>query len=226
MAKPRSRRAGKPKTWTAHRDAVRIVPLHYPKPGYTIDQLATAQSATGSNDLYDGKLHFAPANAQLNGASGGNGGILLGTELGVWTTSQINGTSTQWIPNNTGLANVSTFMLRYRASDNLVVAATYGRGLFTTILPTVVTGVPDNTITKDFIKYISADNNKLQIVIGGLQTRAMTIQLLDMSGRLVDSRQNRYQNSVIDINKLQSGVYIVKIIGDKKENFIQQFVKR
>ncbi len=66
MAKPRSRRAGKPKTWTAHRDAVRIVPLHYPKPGYTIEQLATAQSATGSNDLYDGKLHFAPANAQLS----------------------------------------------------------------------------------------------------------------------------------------------------------------
>ena len=169
---------------------------------------------------------FAPANAQLNGTSGGNGGILLGTELGVWSTSLINGTTTQWIPNNIGLGNVSTFMLKYRASDNLVVAATYGRGLFTTILPTEVTGVPVNTITKDFIKYISADNNKLLIVIGGLQTRAMTIQLLDMNGRLVDKRQNRYQNSVIDINKLQSGVYIVKITGDKKENFVQQFVKR
>jgi Secretion system C-terminal sorting domain len=169
---------------------------------------------------------FAPANAQLNGAGGGDGGILLATELGVWTTSQINGASTQWIPNNSGLANVSTYMLRYRPSDNLVVAATHGRGLFTTILPTVVTGVPDNTITKDFIKYISADNSQLQIVIGTLQTKTMTVQLIDMGGRLVDQRKNKYQNSVIDLNRLQSGVYIVKITGDKKENFVQQFVKR
>lgn len=169
---------------------------------------------------------FAPANAQLNGAGGGNGGILLGTELGVWTTSLISGAATVWIPNSSGQANVSTHMLKYRASDNLVVAATHGRGLFTTILPTVVTGVSNNSITKNFIRYISADHDQLQIVIGTLQTRTMTIQLLDMNGRRVYKQQNRYQNSAININKLQSGVYIVKITGDKKENFIQQFVKR
>jgi hypothetical protein len=162
----------------------------------------------------------------LNGSGGGDGGILLATELGVWSTSQINGTSTQWIPNNTGFPNVSTYMLKYRASDNLLVAATHGRGLFTTTIPTVVTSVPDNSITKDFIKYISADNSQLQIVVGTLSTKTITIQLLDMSGRLIDRHKNPYQNLVMDISRFSKGAYVVKITGDKKENFVRQFVKK
>jgi len=169
---------------------------------------------------------FAPTNAQLNGSGGGNGGILLATALGVWTTSQINGSSTAWIPNKSGLANVPTMMLKFRPSDNLVAAATYGRGLFTTILPTVVTGLPNIPVTKDFIRYISAESGQLQIVVGTLSVKTMTIQVYDMNGRLVDNRQNQYQNSVVNIQQLSTGSYVVKITGDKKENFVQQFIKR
>ncbi|MDZ4809026.1 MAG: T9SS type A sorting domain-containing protein [Bacteroidota bacterium] len=168
---------------------------------------------------------FAPANAQLNGASGGNGGILLGTELGVWSTSVIAGTATQWIPNNTGLANVKTSMLKFRSSDNTVVAGTHGRGLFTTIIPTVPTGLPNTTVTKDFIKYVSADKDLLQVVTGTLQTRTMTLQLFDMKGSIVYSSSKNYQHSVIDISRFQSGSYIIKITGNNKENFVKQFIK-
>jgi hypothetical protein len=50
---------------SAPRDAVRIVPLHYPKPTYTAEQLAAAKRAFGSGDLYDGQARVAPADAQL-----------------------------------------------------------------------------------------------------------------------------------------------------------------
>lgn len=72
MAKPRSRRVrkskpgGKARPMSPLRDAVRIVPLHYPKPAYTIDELAAARSVTDFNELYDGKPYLAPANAQLS----------------------------------------------------------------------------------------------------------------------------------------------------------------
>jgi len=168
---------------------------------------------------------FAPANAQLNGSGGGNGGIMLATELGVWTTSQINGSSTVWIPNNTGFPNVSTYMLRYKSSNNLVAAATHGRGLFTTIIPTVATGLPNDPVTKNFIKYVSANRSTLQIVVGTLTTKNMMIQLFDMNGRLIDKRRSAYQDMTIDIGRFQSGSYIIKITGDKKENFVKQFVK-
>lgn len=168
---------------------------------------------------------FAPLNAQLNGTTGGDGGILLGTELGVWTTSVISGAATQWIPNNNGLANVRVDMLRYRPSDNTVAAATHGRGLFTTTLPTVVTGINDPVNTKDFIRYINSENNRLLIVTGTLPTRTMTIQLFDMSGRNVYRSAGQYRNTTIGLDGLPGGIYMLRCTGDKKENFVQKFVK-
>ncbi|SHN32780.1 cadherin-like beta sandwich domain-containing protein, partial [Mucilaginibacter sp. OK098] len=60
---------------------------------------------------------------------------LIATELGVWTTDALSGNSTIWAPSNSGLANVEVDMLKFRASDRTLAAATHGRGLFTTILP-------------------------------------------------------------------------------------------
>lgn len=67
---------------------------------------------------------------------------LLATELGVWSTDDLNGASTEWTPTNLGLANTRIDMLKVRTSDNTILAATHGRGLFTstitnTPLPTI-----------------------------------------------------------------------------------------
>jgi len=59
---------------------------------------------------------------------------IIATELGVWTTDLINGSSTVWDPTNTGLANVEVDMLKYRAADKTLAAATHGRGVFTSSL--------------------------------------------------------------------------------------------
>jgi hypothetical protein len=66
------------------------------------------------------------------------GGIMLATELGVWSAGTTNGTSTAWVANNTGLANVRVDQLVVRNSDKLVAAATHGRGVFTALLLTPV----------------------------------------------------------------------------------------
>jgi photosystem II stability/assembly factor-like uncharacterized protein len=73
-------------------------------------------------------------NARTTSTAAATGGIMLATELGVWTTSSSNGTSTAWTSNNTGLANVRVDQLVLRSSDKMVAAATHGRGLFTTLL--------------------------------------------------------------------------------------------
>lgn len=59
------------------------------------------------------------------------GGILLGTELGVWGTNTITGNTTPFAQNNTGMGNVRVDMIKYRGSDKTVAVATHGRGLFT-----------------------------------------------------------------------------------------------
>lgn len=57
---------------------------------------------------------------------------VIATEMGVWTTDELNGADTEWFPTNTyKLANVRVDMLQYRSSDHLVAAATHGRGMYT-----------------------------------------------------------------------------------------------
>lgn len=57
---------------------------------------------------------------------------VIATEVGVWSTDLLSGVSTVWGPSSNGLANVRTDMLQIRTSDKLVIAATHGRGLYST----------------------------------------------------------------------------------------------
>ncbi|SOE23044.1 hypothetical protein SAMN06298216_3436 [Spirosomataceae bacterium TFI 002] len=58
--------------------------------------------------------------------------VFLATELGVWSTSDITLANPQWAVTNANLANVRCDMLKFRPSDNTLVVATHGRGVFST----------------------------------------------------------------------------------------------
>lgn len=60
-----------------------------------------------------------------------NDHALLATDLGVWSTKDLNSSSTDWDPTNGGLANVRVDMLQWRTSDKTIVAGTFGRGIYT-----------------------------------------------------------------------------------------------
>ena len=74
---------------------------------------------------------------------------VIATELGVWSTDNLNGGTTVWGASNSGLANVRVDMLQYRASDKLMIAATHGRGLFSSDIFTAVTAMftVDNAVS-------------------------------------------------------------------------------
>ncbi|MFA0965024.1 S-layer homology domain-containing protein [Roseivirga sp. BDSF3-8] len=57
--------------------------------------------------------------------------VMLATQVGVWSTDNINTSSPDWGVTNANLANVRCNMLQYRESDGYVAVATYGRGVFT-----------------------------------------------------------------------------------------------
>lgn len=56
--------------------------------------------------------------------------VLLATEVGVWSTNDVTVASPTWAANVTGLANVRVDMFQYRSADQMLIAATHGRGLF------------------------------------------------------------------------------------------------
>lgn len=61
---------------------------------------------------------------------GNNNEVILATEIGAWGTSNFQSSSPNWTASNSGFANVRTDQLRMRSSDNEVIAATHGRGLY------------------------------------------------------------------------------------------------
>jgi len=84
-------------------------------------------------DLPDMPVHWGIFNPNDNNK------LMIATDLGVWSTNQIDGTNTKWIPNNIGMPLTRVNMIDLRKEDNLIIAATYGRGIFSaTIEPGLV----------------------------------------------------------------------------------------
>lgn len=111
--------------------------------GTSDDQLLATFSNYGVSSVYettDGGLNWTDKNDNLPDIPVNWGlynpkdtkQVLLATEMGVWSTSDITAANPGWEPTNSGLANVRCDMLKYRAADETVVVATWGRGVFTT----------------------------------------------------------------------------------------------
>jgi hypothetical protein len=80
-------------------------------------------------------------------------------------------------------------------------------------------------ITKDFIKYISADQNRLLIVKGNLNTQKMQVQIYDGNGKIIYDQQKPYLDASINIARFSRGVYTLRILGNNKEYYVRQFVR-
>lgn len=63
-----------------------------------------------------------------------NDKAIIATDMGIYETDDINGSSTVWVQNSM-FPVVRTNMLQYRQRDGTVLAATHGRGLWTASLP-------------------------------------------------------------------------------------------
>lgn len=55
----------------------------------------------------------------------------VGTDIGVYSTDNLNGTNTEWGETNAGLARVSVQHLEYRRGTGTLLAVTHGRGVYT-----------------------------------------------------------------------------------------------
>lgn len=117
---------------------------------YGVNNVWVTNDGGASWTAIDGNLPDMPVRWAMF-YPGDNSRAIIATETGIWQTELINGTSTVWDP-ETGFPNVRTDMLQFRASDNILAAATHGRGLFTTTItaaPTcgTVSGLATSAIT-------------------------------------------------------------------------------
>jgi hypothetical protein len=153
--------------------------------------------------------------------------VMLATETGVWTTDNITISPVTWTPVVTGMANVRVDQLNIRTSDNTVLAASHGRGLFTTRWD-VVNGV-DQLNFQAFTMFPNPVKDILNLSFESTATQNFVFRVFDPSGRsLMDISKGMTSGSVVEqmnVSSLAPGVYFVAVYGDGKKLRTEKFIK-
>jgi photosystem II stability/assembly factor-like uncharacterized protein len=154
---------------------------------------------------------------------------MLATELGVWTTSNLDEPGTVWTQNIEGLANVRVDMLQMRTSDYTIIAATHGRGLATVVWD-IETGVSEPVTINDISIYPNPTSGKFQIsnsirqmadqTNSRFKTDEIKVDILDSYGRVLKSFDRHLESGIwnleFDISYMPAGEYFVRISADDK----------
>jgi photosystem II stability/assembly factor-like uncharacterized protein len=153
--------------------------------------------------------------------------VMLATETGIWTTENISASPVTWTPDINGMANVRVDQLKLRTSDNTVVAATHGRGLFTTqwdILDAV-----DNLQPRAFSMYPNPVKDILNLSFETTGTQNVLFRVFDPSGKsIMNDNKGKIKGNVeerLNVSGLAPGVYYIGIYGDGKKLRAEKFVK-
>ncbi len=165
----------------------------------------------------------------------------VGTSIGLYSTTQINGGSTVW-SRETGatgtpaemLNNAVVNSLAHRWTDNTLVVGTHGNGMFAATLgsPITITTAVNNPIRNntDFISRVfpTITRDRVNYQIGNMYSiKKLGIQVTSTSGAVVYRKETGYQNGAVEMGNLPAGTYIVTITsGDRKYQSNSKIIKQ
>jgi photosystem II stability/assembly factor-like uncharacterized protein len=144
---------------------------------------------------------------------------MIATELGVWTSSNLNADNVVWTPQTSGMANVRVDMLTLRESDHTVLAASHGRGLFTCNFPLDLnTSQPELTRTDEPLMVYSGKGT-LSVQPGFPDAGVFVIY--SMSGRQVLSGKLSGGGSrqTLNTRSLSAGIYLLEVSSGKRKQW-------
>jgi photosystem II stability/assembly factor-like uncharacterized protein len=151
--------------------------------------------------------------------------VLIGTELGVWKTSNFSATTPTWVQSNNGMSNVKVLDLDLR-DDNKVFACTHGRGIFSGDF-TAATASVDTVLSneKSFTVYPTVSNGNFTIYAKS-DLGTSNVIIFDINGKqvyksLLDFNDNEKQEVSLNLN---AGVYIVNVIDNNNKKSSNKIV--
>lgn len=155
--------------------------------------------------------------------------VMLATETGIWTTDDILAPEVVWTPDNKGLANVRVDMLKFRKSDNTVLAATHGRGMYTAIWqPGFTSTVNDISFPAEWLQVFPNPTNgkfmvKLDKPVNG------NLIIMDMSGRIISEQEIQEQPGTwqvsMDLTREPKGLYFASIRSEEYNLTVKLIIK-
>lgn len=144
---------------------------------------------------------------------------LLATETGVWISNNLDQANVYWQPAVDGMANVRVDMLSLRKSDNTVIAATHGRGLFTATFD-ISTGI-ENIQNSKFRVYPNPTTGLFTLTFETNKMVNSLIRVYDQNGKVVaedypDQGSGMYRRQM-NLSGQAKGIYYLSILQDGKK---------
>ncbi len=151
---------------------------------------------------------------------------LIATETGVWICNDLTQVPVIWSPVNYGMANVRADMLQIRKSDNTVLLATHGRGLFTMHWDVSINlAEPEKKAAVVFpnpsagtfrVSFTPASTGNTEITVVDLQGKQVCDELWATSGENVER--------LIHLEKQPKGTYLLTLRNEGMKSFTQKIV--
>ena len=175
----------------------------------------------------EGNLPDLPVKAILQNPIN-NKEVIIGTDLGTWKTDNFDESSPNWEQTYNGMSDVKVTDLQLRAEDNMVLATTFGRGVFTGKFTahnlTTVRKINNNAITI----FPTITNNFVNIKTAKKKEH-VSLNIYDSKGKKVYSETEKTLHVASD-NKIKldltEGIYIIKILKENKVLNTQRIIIR
>lgn len=167
--------------------------------------------------------------------------VIIGTEFGVYGTTNVTAASVNWTEQNTGTATgkpfprVATYELRQvenKIGDigSVIVAGTHGRGIFET--KTLFTGIKntDGTLSAQLSVFPNPAIDFATIQYSINQKDNISVTVMDMTGKVVyqqllNNQTPGLKKHRIETNNLPKGTYIVQVAGAKHKGAAKMIVQ-
>lgn len=185
---------------------------------YTNDQGATWQAKDGNlPDLPVKTILQNPLNLEE---------VIIGTELGVWYTNNFSSANPTWSPSFNGMSNVKVLDLDLR-DDNMVFAATHGRGVFSGQFTAASLSTADNAFSASNLRiYPTVSDGNIKIISQDFIEKAQ-LNVYTITGKRVysDALDLSRTESSLNLSGLQSGLYLLKFSKDNIETTHKIMIK-
>jgi hypothetical protein len=144
--------------------------------------------------------------------------VIIGTELGVWYTSNFSDANPTWKNSYNGMSNVKVLDLDMR-DDYMVFAATHGRGVFSGQFTANSLSVIAELISTQNIKIFPTVSRGEIFITSNNSIENTKLEIYNLNGQRVHSEILNLSNNKTELNltSLKAGIYLVNILKDGKQ---------
>ncbi|MBN2774422.1 MAG: T9SS type A sorting domain-containing protein, partial [Prolixibacteraceae bacterium] len=149
--------------------------------------------------------------------------VLLATESGIWESSNFHDENISWQLANFGMPNIRVDMLRIRESDNYLVAATHGRGFYSTTWDISTKAV----INKEgfTVKLFPNPVNDI-LTVKSENSEISEIRIFNLIGQLLKSETGFADQTVsLSLVDLSPGEYLVRVTFREGKTVTEKIIK-